>query len=188
MILRLQNKVPYGWALIRTEPGKTKQALASLEGIHKKFNPQFPFTYQFSDEEYQKLYGSEQIVETLSNALASLAIFISCLGLLGLAMFTAEQRTKEIGIRKILGASITSLFGLLSKELFVLIVISLVIASPLAWYIMQDWLQAYAYHIPMAAWMFLFAGTVTILIALITISFQTLLALFVNPVNSLRSE
>ncbi len=188
MILRLEEKVPYGWALIRTEPGKTKEAVTNLVAIHKKFNPQFPFTYQFSDEEYQKLYGSEQIVETLSNALASLAIFISCLGLLGLAMFTAEQRTKEIGIRKILGASMASLFGLLSKEMFVLIAISLLIASPLASYIMQDWLEAYAYHIPIALWMFLFAGTITILIALLTISFQTLRSLFVNPVNSLRSE
>lgn len=188
MILRLEEKVPYGWALIRTEPGKTKEAVHSLAAIHKELNPQFPFTYKFSDEEYQKLYGSEQIVETLSNALASLAIFISCLGLLGLAMFTAEQRTKEIGIRKILGASITSLFGLLSKELFLLIAISLLVASPLAWYVMQDWLEAYAYHVTIGLWMFLFAGTITILIALLTISFQTLRALFVNPVNSLRSE
>jgi putative ABC transport system permease protein len=188
MILRLKENSLSRWALVRTEPGKTKEALASVEAVYKKLNPQFPFTYQFSDEEYQKLYGNERVVETLSNAFAALAIFISCLGLLGLAMFTAEQRTKEIGIRKILGASLTSLFGLLSKELFVLIAVSLMIASPLAWYLMEDWLQAYAYRIGIGWWMFLVAGGLTFLIALLTVSFQTVRALLVNPVNSLRAE
>src|SRR6185436_18820060 len=103
----------WGWALVRTEPGKTKEALSSLEKICKELNPQFPFTYEFSNEEYDKMYRSEQIVSKLSNGFAFLAIFISCLGLLGLAMFTAEQRTKEIGIRKVLGASVASLFTLL---------------------------------------------------------------------------
>jgi ABC-type antimicrobial peptide transport system permease subunit len=103
-------------------------------------------------------------------------------------MFTAEQRTKEIGIRKILGASMASLFGLLSKELFVLIAIALLIASPLAWYLMQGWLQEFAYHISIGWWMFLFAGGVTIIISLLTVSVQTLRALLVNPVKSLRAE
>jgi putative ABC transport system permease protein len=188
MILRLEENPTSRWALVRTAPGKTKEALAGIEAVYKKLNPQFPFTYQFSDEEYQKLYGNEQVVETLSNAFAGLAIFISCLGLLGLAMFTAEQRTKEIGIRKILGASIASLFGLLSKELFVLIAIALLIASPLAWYLMQGWLQEFAYHIGIGWWMFLFAGGVTIIIALLTVSVQTIRALLINPVKSLRAE
>jgi putative ABC transport system permease protein len=188
MILRLEENRTSRWALIRTAPGKTKEALAGIEAVYKKLNPQFPFTYQFSDEEYQKLYGNEQVVETLSNVFAGLAIFISCLGLLGLAMFTAEQRTKEIGIRKILGASIASLFGLLSKELFVLIAIALLIASPLAWYLMQGWLREFAYHIGIGWWMFLFAGGVTIIIALLTVSVQTLRALLINPVKSLRAE
>jgi putative ABC transport system permease protein len=188
MILRLEENAPRGWALIRTAPGKTKEALASLEEVYKKLNPQFPFVYTFLDEAYRKLYGSEQIVETLSNTFASLAILISCLGLLGLTMFTAEQRTKEISIRKILGATMTSLFGLLSKELFVLIGISLSIASPLAWYVMKDWLAAYAYHVTLGWWMFLFAGIITALIALATISVQTIRILLINPVNSLRAE
>jgi hypothetical protein len=188
MILRLEENSSSRWALLRTKPGKTKEALPAIEAIYKNLNPQFPFTYQFSDEEYKKLYGNEQIVETLSNAFAALAIFISCLGLLGLAMFTAEQRTKEIGIRKILGASLMSLFGLLSKELFVLIVVSLMIASPLALYLMEDWLQAYAYRIGIGWWMFLVAGGLTFLIALITVSVQTVRTLLVNPAKTLRTE
>lgn len=188
LVLRLREDNPEGWALVRTEAGKTKEALTSLEKICRELNPKFPFTYEFSDEEYRKLYASEQIVEKLSNAFAFLAIFISCLGLLGLTMFTAEQRTKEIGIRKVLGASLTSLFGLLSKELLVLVTIAMLIASPLAWYAMDGWLSEYAYRIDISWWIFLLAGVAAILIALATVSFQTIKALLVNPVNSLRSE
>jgi ABC-type antimicrobial peptide transport system permease subunit len=188
MILHLAENSHSGWIVVRTELGKTKDAMERLEGICKKINPKVPFTYKFLDEEYKKLYEGEQTVETLSNIFAFLAIFISCMGLLGLAMFTVEQRNKEIGIRKILGASITSLFGLLSKDLFFLIAISLFIASPLAWYIMDDWLQGYAYHIGIGWWMFLSAGTLTVVIALIPLSIQTLKAVMANPVKSLRSE
>jgi putative ABC transport system permease protein len=188
LVLRLGEDSPWGWALVRTEPGKTKEALARLEKICRELNSQFPFAYEFSDEEYRKMYASEQIVDKLSNAFAFLAIFISCLGLLGLTMFTAEQRTKEIGIRKVLGASLTSLFGLLSKELFVLITIAMLIASPFAWYVMDSWLGEFAYRIDIAWWIFLMAGVAAIFIALATISFQTIKALLVNPVNSLRSE
>jgi len=188
LVLRLSEKAGYGHALIRTEPGKTKEALANLEKICRELNPQFPFTYKFSDEEYNKLYKSEQIVSKLANVFAFLGIFISCLGLLGLAMFTVEQRTKEIGIRKVLGASLTSLFGLLSKELLLLVAFALLIASPLAWYTMNNWLKDYAYRIDIAWWIFAIAGVLAILIALITVSFQTIKALLANPVNSLRSE
>ena len=127
LILRYGEKNTWGNILVRTEAGKTKQALASLEKICKTLNPQFPFTYSFADEEYQKLYMSEQIISKLSNYFAFLGIFISCLGLLGLAIFTAEYRTKEIGIRKVLGASVASLFTLLSKEFILLVFIALVI-------------------------------------------------------------
>ena len=119
---------------------------------------------------------------------AFLGIFISWLGLLGLTMFMAEKRTKEIGIRKILGASMTSLFGLLSKELLVLVTIALLIASPLAWFTINNWLAGYAYRIDLAWWMFVLAGVLAILIALVTISFQTLKTLLENPVKSLRAE
>ena len=173
---------------VRIEKGKTKEVLANLEKICRELNPQFPFTYQFSDEEYDKMYRSEQIVSKLSNGFAFLAIFISCLGLLGLAMFTAEQRTKEIGIRKVLGASMVSLFSLLSREILLLVAAALLIASPLAWFTMTDWLKGFAYRIDIAWWIFLVAGFLAILIALITVSFQTIKALLANPVTSLRTE
>jgi hypothetical protein len=188
LVLRLGEDIQWGCGLVRTEPGKTKEALAGLEAICKELNPQFPFTYQFSDEEYDKMYKSEQVIGKLSNAFAFLAIFISCLGLLGLAMFMAEQRTKEIGIRKVLGAGMVSLFALLSKELLLLVTIALLIATPLSWYAMTDWLKGYAYKVDLAWWVFVAAGLLAIVIALATISFQTIKALIVNPVNSLRSE
>lgn len=188
LVLRLRDNQKYGSAMVRTEPGKTKEALASLEKLCKELNPQFPFTYKFLDQEYQKLYKSEQVVNSLSTAFAFLGTFISCLGLLGLAMFTVEQRTREIGIRKVLGASAGSLFNLLSSELMMLVGISLLIASPLAWMISKDWLKGYAYHIDVTLWIFIIAGLLTSLVALITISIQTLRAMFTDPVKSLRTE
>jgi len=188
LILRLGEKTGSGSALIRTEPGKTKEALASLEGICKELNPQFPFTYKFSDEEYQKLYTSEQVVSKLANYFAVLAISISCLGLLGLVMFAAEQRTKEFGIRKVLGARPATLFKLLSKEFLLLVLIAMVIASPLAWIAMDNWLQDYVYRIHVSWWMFAVAGVLVVLIALITVSFQAIKAAIANPVKSLRTE
>lgn len=188
LVIRLDEKTFYGNILIRTQPGKTKQALASLETLCKDMNPNFPFNYNFADEEYQKLYKNEQIIGKLSSAFAFLAIFISCLGLLGLAMFTAEQRFKEIGIRKVLGASVASLFTLLSGEFLVLVFISLIIASPLAWYGMSKWLENFAYHAPIQWWMFVLAAVVALLITLVTVSFQAIKAALINPVKSLRSE
>jgi ABC-type antimicrobial peptide transport system permease subunit len=173
---------------VRTQPGKTKQAIASLEAICTQLNPNFNFNYNFSDEEYQRLYDNEQVVSKLSNVFASLAILISCLGLLGLAIFTAEQRVKEIGIRKVLGASVGSLFTLLSSEFLILVCIALFIASPLAWLAMNKWLQNYAYHTKIEWWIFILAGLISVAITLITISFQTIKAALINPVKSLRSE
>jgi ABC-type antimicrobial peptide transport system permease subunit len=188
MVLRLGENIEWGNALVRTEPGKTKEALASLEKICKELNPKFPFTYKFSDEEYQKLYKSEQVVSQLANYFAFLGIFISCLGLFGLAIFTAEQKTKEFGIRKVLGATAASLFNLLSKEFLLLVLAAMIIASPLAWLAMNSWLQDYVYRIKISWWMFGMAGLSAILIALITVSFQAIKAAIANPVNSLRSE
>jgi hypothetical protein len=188
LILRLGENLEWGSALVRTEPGKTKQALASLEKICKELNPKFPFTYKFSDEEYQKLYKSEQIIGQLANCFAFLAIFISCLGLLGLVIFASEQRAKEFGIRKVLGASPVSLFKLLSKEFLALVLIAMVVASPLAWIEMNNWLQNYVYRISISWWMFAVAGALALLIALITVSFQAIKAAIANPVNNLRTE
>jgi putative ABC transport system permease protein len=187
IVLRSGEKTP-GAILVRTQPGKTREAMTSLTNLSKQLNPAFPPTFYFVDEEYQKLYNSEQIINKLSDAFAFLAIFISCLGLLGLAMFTAEQRIKEIGIRKVLGASVSSLFGLLSQEFLVLIVIALLIATPITWYAMNKWLQGFAYRTPLQWWVFVISGGLIVLIALATISFQAIKAALVNPIKSLRSE
>ena len=188
LILRLGENIDWGQALIRTQPGKTKEALASLEKACKELNPKFPFTYKFSDEEYAKLYKSEQVVNQLANYFAFLGIFISCLGLLGLVMFASEQRTKEFGIRKVLGARPITLFGILSKEFLTLVIIALLIASPLAWLVMNNWLKEFEYHINISGWVFLIAGIVAILVALFTVSFQAIKSAVANPVKSLRTE
>ncbi|WP_295801748.1 ABC transporter permease [Mucilaginibacter sp.] len=188
MILRFGEHQSFGSALIRTQPGKTKQAIASLQNLYRQLNPNFQFSYTFSDEEYKKLYNDEQVVSDLSNAFAVLAILISCLGLLGLAMFTAERRIKEIGIRKVLGASVGSLFALLSTEFLSLVVIAMLIAIPVAWYATDKWLQTFAYHTPVQWWMFALSGGLIILVAVATVSFHAIKAALVNPIKSLRSE
>jgi len=188
LIIRMAPASNYGSALIRTEPGKTSQALAGLEKISKTLNPKYSFTWSFSNEEYQRLYKSEQVVNRLSNAFAALAIFISCMGLLGLTMFTAERRAKEMSIRKVLGASVAVLFMLLSGEFILLVLLALVIAIPIAWFSMNDWLLNFAYRIHMEWWIFGLAGAMAILIALATVSFQAIKGAMVNPIKSLRSE
>ena len=179
------------WAnniLVRTQPGQTKQALASIEALCRKLNPKLPFSYSFVDADYQKLYKSETVVGTLSTIFACLAIFIACLGLFGLAAFTAEQRTKEIGVRKVLGASVASIVALLSTDFLKLVMIAVVTASPIAWYVMNQWLQNFAYKVDISWWVFALAGLLAIGIALLTISFQSIKAALMNPVKSLRSE
>jgi putative ABC transport system permease protein len=188
LVIRLDEHMDYGDALVRTSPGKTKEALASLEKLCKELNPKFPFTFKFSDQEYQKLYLSEQVVSRLAGYFSFLGIFISCLGLLGLVLFTSEQRTAEFGIRKVLGASPASLFNLLSREFLLLVLIAILIATPLAWTAMNKWLEDYEYRITVSWWIFVTAGVLAILIALVTISFQAIKSARANPVTSLRSE
>ncbi len=188
LILRLSTEPSSQNFLIRTQPGQTKQAVASIEALWKQQNPKFPFSYHFADDEYQKLYQSESVVGSLANYFAFLAIFISCLGLFGLSAFTAEQRTKEIGVRKVLGASVTNIIGLLSTDFLKLVLIAIVIASPLAWYATNQWLQGFAYKIDLSWWVFILAGLLAIGIALLTVSFQSVKAALMNPVKSLKSE
>src|SRR5215831_14322862 len=183
LIIRMGENDNWGSILVRTQPGKTKEALSNMEKLCKQLNPKFPFTYQFSDQEYQKLYKSEETVHQLSQYFAFLGIFISCLGLLGLAMFTAQQRIKEIGIRKVLGASISSIFTLLSREFMIYVLIAFLIATPLAWLAMDGWLRNYAYRINIGWWVFLTAGITAILIALFTVSFQAIKASVANPIK-----
>ena len=188
LIMRLDDNWNWGTVLVRIKAGKTKQAIGSLEKICKQVNPNFPFTYQFSDEEFANLYKSETIVSMLANIFAFLAIFISCLGLFGLASFTAEQRIKEIGVRKVLGASAANIVALLSANFLKPIVLAFLMAFPAAWYAMNNWLQHYAYRIELGWWMFALAGLLTIAIAIITVSYQSIKAAIANPVKSLRTE
>ncbi len=170
------------------KPVNTEKAVQQIEAVMKKDNPLYPFQYRFVDDQFNQLFLSEMLVSKLSRVFAALAICISCLGLFGLAAFTAERRTKEIGIRKVLGAGVLRLAGLLSGEFLKLIAIASLLAFPIAWYAMHSWLQNYAYHITIQWWIFAVAGAASILIALITISFQTIRAAIVNPIKSLRSE
>ena len=178
----------WGNVIIRTEKGKTKQAIASMESTFKKFNPGFPFKYYFTDDEMMQNYKTELTTSKLSRYFAFLAIFISCLGLFGLVMFTAEQKTKEIGIRKVLGASVGGIIGMLSKDFLKLVLIAAAIAFPVAWWINYKWLQDFEYRINIGWWIFIVAGVAAILIALLTISFQSIKAAIANPVKSLRTE
>lgn len=188
LILNFQRGDNWGNIIVRTQPGQTKAAIASMEKAYKKFNPRFPFSYRFTDQEFADQYKGENVVSKLANYFAFLAIFISCLGLFGLAMFTAEQRTKEIGVRKVLGASVISITAMLSKDFLKLVLISAVIAFPLAWYLMKNWLQKYAYRIEIQWWFFLVAGVLACLIALLTVSYQSIKAALMNPIKSLKTE
>ncbi|GAB3698870.1 ABC transporter permease [Spirosoma flavus] len=188
LVVRLDETRNWGTIIVRAEAGKTQEALASLEKISQQLNPNFPFTYQFSDLEFTKLYRSEQMVSRLANYFAILAIFISCLGLFGLATFTAEQRTKEIGVRKVLGASVSSVVTLLARDFLKPVLVAILLTTPVAWFVMNRWLQDFAYKINLDWWMFVLAGGLAVLIALATVSFQSLKAALVNPVKSLRSE
>lgn len=163
-------------------------ALAKISVIFKKFDPSAPFVYQFADEEYAKKFTNEERIGKLASSFAGLAIFISCLGLFGMASFTAEKRIKEIGIRKVLGASVFNLWRLLSKEFVGLVIISFLISVPLSWYLMHKWLQNFEYRSEITGWIFVATALGTILITLMTVSYQSIKAAISNPVNSLRSE
>ncbi len=162
--------------------------LAKIGEVMKTANPGYPFEYHFMDEEFARHFQSEALIGKLSGVFATLAILISCLGLFGLAAYTAERRTREIGIRKVLGAPVQNLVGLLSKDFLVLVGISCLIAFPLAWWAMSTWLNGYAYRTPIHAWVFGVAGLAALLIALATVSYQAIKAALANPVRSLRAE
>jgi putative ABC transport system permease protein len=173
-------------AIRQNEP--VAEALSKIESVFKKYNPGAPFDYTFNDEDYAKKFSDEQRIGKLASFFTILAIFISCLGLFGLASFVAEQRKKEIGVRKVLGASVFNLWRMLSKEFALLIIISCFIAIPLAWYYLNNWLQQYDYRTKISFWIFIFSGFGALIITLITVSFQAIKAAIANPVDSLRSE
>ncbi|HET6768623.1 MAG TPA: FtsX-like permease family protein, partial [Chitinophagaceae bacterium] len=165
-----------------------RQSLSSIEQVWKKFTPNVPFDYKFIDEEFGNKFRAEERVGKLISYFAILAIFISCLGLFGMASFVAAQRTKEIGVRKVLGATVTSLWRLLSTEFFVLVLISCVLATPIAWYYLNDWLAGYDYRIKISWQVFVMAAFVALIITLLTVSFQAIKAAIANPTKSLRTE
>jgi len=174
---------------VRFKPqNSVESVLTAMQKVMKADNPAYPFDYRFTDTMFDNMFLTEALVSKLSSVFASLAILISCLGLFGLAAYTAERRTKEIGIRKVLGASVSGLAGLLSKEFLQLVIISCAIAFPLAWWRMSVWLKTYQYHIDINLWVFIAAGMVALIIALLTVSFQSVKAALANPVKSLRSE
>ena len=165
-----------------------KSALSKIEGVFKKFNPAAPFDYTFNNEDYARKFSDEERIGNLATFFTILAIFISCLGLFGLASFVAEQRKKEIGVRKVLGASTYNLWRMLSKEFALLVFISCFIAIPLAWYYLNNWLKQYDYRTTISFWIFIASGVGALAITLITVSFQAIKAALANPVKSLRTE
>ena len=175
--------------IIKLNPELSAQdALRKVESVFKKHNPSSPFQSSFVDEDFARKFGNEKRIGTLAAFFAALAVLISCLGLFGLASFVAEQRTKEIGIRKVLGASVANLWRMLSKDFVVLVILSCLISIPLAWYEMNNWLQEYEYHTDISWWIFAVSGFGALAITLLTVSFQAIKAALMNPVNSLRSE
>ena len=179
----------HGMLTFRLNPNMSAHdALAKVSIVLKKYDPMQAFQYKFVDEQYAKKFGDEERVGNLATVFAVLAIFISCLGLFGLAAFVAERRTKEIGVRKVLGASVFNLWKLLSKDFVILVLISLLIATPIAYYFMHSWLQNYQYRINLSWWVFVLTGAGALLITLLTVSFQSIKAAFANPVKSLRTE
>ncbi|MPR35873.1 FtsX-like permease family protein [Cytophagaceae bacterium SJW1-29] len=182
----------YNWASvidIRLNPTlSASESLGKIEAVFRKINPGSPFDYKFTDQQYGLKFAAEERIGTIASVFAVLAIFISCLGLFGLASFIAEQRTKEMGVRKVLGASMIDLWALLSKDFVVLVIIAFFIAAPVAYYFLTGWLQSYEYRTRISWWIFAVSGLGALVITLLTVSYQSIKAALVNPVKSLRSE
>ena len=177
------------WTLyVKTTGEQASSAIAAAETLWKQYNPEYPFDYKFLDERYDALYQADQRTGRLFNYFTGIAILVSCLGLFGLATFTAEQRVKEIGIRKALGATVSSIVILLSRDFIKLVLLAILIATPIAWYVMSRWLEDFAYRTEIGVGVFLLAGCAALLIALLTISSQSIRAALANPVDSLRNE
>ena len=179
---------PWDHIMARIRPGHQQETIDRIRDLYLRFNPGFPFTYHFLDEDYQKQYDTEVRVATLAKYFSGLAILISCLGLFGLAAFTAQRRQKEIGIRKVVGASVAGIAMMLSTEFLRLVLLAVLIAFPISWWAMNQWLQGFAYRIDIGAGVFLLAAVSIMLITLLTIGFQAVRAALANPVKTLRSE
>jgi putative ABC transport system permease protein len=180
---------PQGYVVyIKTTGREAPKAIAAAGRLWKKYNPGFPFTYTFLDEDYAGLYRTEERTGALFNIFSLIAVGISCLGLFGLATYSAQVRTKEIGIRKVLGASVPGIVSLVSAGFLKLVLLAVLIAIPVAWWAMNGWLQNFAYRIDIPWTVFLLAGAMAVFMALVTVSFQAIKAALANPVDSLRTE
>jgi putative ABC transport system permease protein len=177
-----------GQFAIRLAKNRISSAMAYIESIHAKFNPDWPLNYRFLDDDLNKLYRKEAKLGQIIQYFTFLAIFIACMGLFGLASFTTERRTKEIGVRKVLGASVTNLVLLLSNEFTKLVLVAFVIATPIAWLAMNRWLENFAFRTGIHWWIFAMAGGISLLIALLTVSYQAIKAALANPVEALHYE
>lgn len=185
----IHNGIGNNFVNMRLNPNRTiSENLAQAGAIFKKYNPEYPFEYRFVDEEYGRKFADEKRTETLATLFTLLTIFISCLGLFGLASYMAENRIKEIGVRKVLGATVTNVTTLLSKDFLGLVVVAFVIAVPISWYGMSLWLSDFEFRISISGWTFVFAGILVVIISLLTVSYQSLKAALANPVKSLRTE
>jgi putative ABC transport system permease protein len=173
---------------VKTTGNEAGQAIAAAQRSWKQHNADYPFDYTFLNDSFNNLYKSEEQSGLLFNVFSTIAILISCLGLFGLATYTAQVRTREIGVRKVLGASILGIIQLLAKDFVKLVLIAIGIAVPVAWYTMNRWLQDFAYRIDIQWWVFVLAGLLALAIALLTVSYQSIRAALMNPVKSLRSE
>jgi putative ABC transport system permease protein len=178
----------YRYIFARISPDNIPQTISSIKEVYSKFNPEFPFTYRFLDDDYSRLYRSEEQAGAILRSFAVLAVLISCLGLFGLASFLAEQRTKEIGIRKVLGSSVHGIIVLLSKQFLKWVAVANIIALPIAWYMSYAWLRNYPYRTGTGIWVFILTACMTLVIALMTVSYQAIKAARANPVDSLRYE
>ena len=174
--------------LVKIKAGTEQQTIARIKYLFNKYNKGLEFNYSFMDDDYSKLYASEQRVAVLSRYFAGIAILISCLGLFGLAAFTARKRQKEIGIRKVIGASVSNITTMLSIDFLKLVALSVLTAFPVSWWMLNNWLQGFAYRINISPLVFVIAGASVIMITIITVSFQSIKAAIANPVKSLRTE
>ncbi|GAB3542378.1 ABC transporter permease [Spirosoma fluminis] len=184
----LNNRPNFNYIIVHVNTANMANVLGFLEQKWKALRPDEPFEYTFLNEDFQKNYQAEARTSRIVTTFTIISILISCLGLFGLAAFAAQQRTKEIGMRKVLGASVSNIVGLLAKDFLKLVLIAILIASPIAWYAMNTWLQGFAYKIDIPLWVFLAAGGLAILIAFITVSFQSIKAALMNPIKSLRTD
>jgi putative ABC transport system permease protein len=186
--LYLNSRANYSLLSVKIRPGNLQDSIKFLEEEVKKFSPQYPFEYSFFDEVFDRAYRAERKMESLFNIFAAVSIFISCIGLFGLSLFMTEQRTSEIGIRKVFGASVSGITLLLSREFIRWLVLANIVAWPVSYYFMRQWLQNFTYRTGLGIRIFLFSGILALFVALLTVSYQSIKAALANPIDSIRYE